>query len=259
MDYIQQITELGYCKIENVYTEEETAKTLALVKEWEKKAPRIDDQYIPRLNKGNKDIYCLQNKDKYFLDIIFKSDEVEEILIHFLNDKFYKQIPENQPNYILRHVGARSSVEALPFHIDSFIPYIGEHVIAMQVAIFLEDSTVENGCTLVRHKSHQWGTYASQFDLDYQEVTAKRGDVLIWDSRLHHGCLKNNTKGTRWTIVSTFTRWWVKQMFHITEGLSKDTLNQLTKKEKSILGYYSIPYNNEYEGIDMKNRYIFDE
>lgn len=211
---------------------------------------------VPYLNSTSPNIYNLQNKNISFIGTLFKLPYIEEILIHFLNDKWYKAIPQNQPNYILRHFGARSSNDALPLHIDSFIPYIGDEVIAMQVAIILEDSTILNGCTTVLPGTHESGRYA---DNNYSDkvipLECKAGDVLIWDSRLWHATTKNNTSGTRWAMIATFTRWFIKQMFDIPAALPEHIKKELTNKEKSILGFGSIPYKTEYEGIEIKKGY----
>lgn len=213
-------------------------------------------QDTPYLNTNQPNVYNLQNKHIDFIKLLSNNLKLEKILIHFLNDKWYKQIPQDQPNYILRSFGARSSNDALPLHIDSFIPYVGDEVLAMQVVIVLEDMTVENGCTVVVPGTHESGRYADKAFYDKAvPLTPKAGDIVIWDSRLWHGTTKNNTNGTRWAIIATFCRYWLKQQFNITESLPKDIKNQLSPKEKSILGFNSIPPIDEYEGIEMKKGY----
>jgi ectoine hydroxylase-related dioxygenase (phytanoyl-CoA dioxygenase family) len=83
----------------------------------------------------------------------------------------------------------------------------------------------------------------------------KAGDIAIWDSRIWHGTTDNKTESTRWTIIATFTRWWIKQHFDITKALPEEIKNQLSQKEKSILGFASVPYLSEYEGIEIKKGY----
>ncbi len=210
----------------------------------------------PYLNTNQPNVYNLQNKNISYIRTLLGLPHIQEILIHFLNDKWYKQIPQDQPNYILRSFGARSSNDALPLHIDSFIPYIGDEVIAMQVAIMLEDSNIKNGCTLVVPGTHDTGRYADNGYLEKAvPLEAKAGDVIIWDSRLWHGTTENTTKGTRWAMIATFCRYWLKQQFNITKSLPSDIKNNLSQKELSILGFNSIPPLNEYEGIEMKKGY----
>jgi len=257
-NHIEEIKEQGYTVLENQLTQEQIDFFLNdLKKIYEETKDKIC-QDVPYLNRTSPNIYNLQNKSNWrqYLDILLGNQQIEEILKYFLNDKFYKKIDQNQPNYILRHYGARSNTSALPLHIDSFIPYIGDEVIAMQVAIMLEDSTVETGCTTVIPGSHKLGKYADQKDIDKAiPLEAKKGSILLWDSRLIHGTTDNKSGGTRWAIISTFTRWFIKQMFDIPADLHYDTWKQLTKKERAILGFASRPWKNEYEGIEMKKGY----
>jgi ectoine hydroxylase-related dioxygenase (phytanoyl-CoA dioxygenase family) len=253
---IENLKTLGYTKISQAIDKWEVDYLLVLVQKYYEESKDKVSKDVPRLNNNQPNIYNLQNKDINFVDILLKNETLEEILKYFLNDKWYKQIPPDQPNYILRHLGARSSNEALPLHIDSFIPYKGGEVMAIQVAIMLEDSSIKNGCTLVVPGTHQSGAYADKNFLDKAiPLEAKAGDILIWDSRLWHGTTGNDSKGTRWAIISTFTRWFIKQMFNIPEALPEEIKKQLSPKEKSILGFSSISYNTEFEGIEMKKGY----
>lgn len=253
---IKQVETEGYCVLTNVYEKTTTDKLLILAKEWYEKTRNNISKDVPYLNTDQPGVYNLQNKDIFFLEALFSAPEVETLLIHFLNDKWYKQIPQNQPNYILRSYMARSSNKGLPLHIDSFIPYKGNQTIAMQYAIVLEDQTPENGCTTVVPGSHLSGEYANQEAAKNAiPVFSKAGDVVIWDSRLWHGTTDNISPKTRWSVIATFTRWWIKQHFNITDNLPQEIFEKLNDKQKAILGFCSVPYNDEYEGIDMKRGY----
>jgi len=46
-----------------------------------------------------------------------------------------------------------------------------------------------------------------------------------------------------------------KQMFKTTENLPQEIYERLTDSQKAVLGFCSIPDNNESEGIDMKRGY----
>lgn len=253
---VNEIKSNGYCVIEN-YLDKELVSSL-LQKCMEIYDDTKDDicKDTPFLNTNQPTIYNLQNKDVFFTKTLLEQDVLEDILISCLNDKWYKQIPPDQPNYILRSYGARSSNKGLPLHIDSFIPYIGDEIIAMQVAFVLEDMRIENGCTTIISGSHNSGKYAdNSIESNIQYIEAKAGDIVIWDSRLWHGTTSNITKGTRWAIIATFTRWWIKQHFNIPKALPQDIYDQLSPKQRAILGYASIPYDDEYQGIEIKKGY----
>lgn len=253
---IKQIEKDGYCRIPAVYGSGEIKRLLELVLLWHEKTRATLSTNVPYLNRDQPMVYNLQSKDSYFVKVLLGAPLVEEILIHFLNDVWYKQIPQAEPNYILRSYLARSSGAALPLHIDSFVPYVGPHVISMQIGIVLEDQTESNGCTVIVPGSHQSGRYVDQGALrDAVPIESKAGDVVIWDSRLWHGTTENKSGRTRWAVIGTFARWWLKQAFNITQNLPQEIYVDLTDKERTILGFCSIPYNNESQGIDMKRGY----
>ena len=129
MNYTQQIKEQGYCILPQVFDKNKIDEILIKIKDLYEKTKDEISQDIPYLNTNQPNIYNLQNKDITFIELLLGLTEIESILIECLNDKWYKQIPQDQPNYILRSFGARSSNTALPLHIDSFIPYKGDEKI----------------------------------------------------------------------------------------------------------------------------------
>lgn len=254
--FIQQIEKDGYCKIPQVYRPEQAQKTLFLAKEWYERTKDSLADSLPALAKNDHFVWNAQNKDYYFLKMLFGPEVIQKILMHFLNDKWYKQIPPAEPNYILRSLMIRSSNQRLPMHIDSLVPYGGSHVFVMQVSIILEDQTEENGCTVVVPGSHKSNGYVDQNAFEIATpIESRAGDVLVWDSRIWHGAKENKSTGTRWAMIGTFTRWWIKQMFNITQTLPQEIYEKLTDNQKAILGFCSIPYNSESDGVDMKKGY----
>ncbi|MGH9320208.1 MAG: phytanoyl-CoA dioxygenase family protein [Vicinamibacteria bacterium] len=251
---LEELRTNGFCRLPQVYESEHVRQTLDLVREWNEKQSLTEN--LPRLVRDTPQLWNLQSKDFSFLELLFEPRQVEELLIACLNDPWYPSIPQDAPNYILRAYQARSSSGALPLHIDSFVPYKGDHTIAMQVSIVLEDMSAVNGCTIAVPGSHQSGEFAFQDALpDAVPLEAEAGDVVIWDSRLWHGATENTSGRTRWAIIATFTRWWIKQAFKITENVPQDIYERLTPRQKAVLGYCTIPYNDESEGIDMRHGY----
>lgn len=253
-DAVRELREVGFCRLPQVFSEEQVARALELVREWEQRQSLTEN--LPRLVRDTPQLWNLQAKDPFFIDLLFGSPEFERILIECLNDPWYPAIPQDAPNYILRAYQARSSAGALPLHIDSFIPYKGDHTIAMQCSMVLEPMSVENGCTVAVPGSHQSGEFANQDAMaDAVPLEADAGDVVIWDSRLWHGATENTSGGTRWAIIATFTRWWIKQAFNITATLPDEIYERLTPKQRAVLGFCTIPFDDESEGIDMRGGY----
>lgn len=253
---IREIETRGYCQLPGLYSSEEAARILDLAKEWYEKSKDVLTDRLPSLAKNDPFVWNLQNKDYRFLEFIFRPKEVRQILMRFINDPWFKQIPQDEPNYILRGVLARTSNAVLPMHIDSLVPYLSSQVFVMQVSITLEEQNEENGCTRVVPGSHLTGHYADQEAFDIAiSVKSKPGDVTIWDSRIWHGTEENRGAGTRWSIIATYTRWWLKQMFGMTDSMPQSIYEKLTSSQKAMCGFCSIPFPNEAAGVDMKRGY----
>ena len=201
-------------------------------------------------------MYGLHNLDKIFIDLIY-SNEIESILKPFLNDKYYRFIPEEEPNYILNYFNARSSGNKLDLHIDSHIPYVGEHIFMMQVVFLLEKSFKDNGCTIVVPGSHNSGKYTDRSIEKVTYLEGEPGDMIIWDSRIWHGTTENITSNTRWAIVSTFSQWWVKQANDIPKGFKESIYKTLSDKQKQLMGFCSIPPEDPTERVNTKCGYDF--
>ena len=255
--YIDQLEENGYCIIKNaIDINAITTLRKKIVKLYESgEKPSIEK--IPRLNQLSRVVYNPEHKDIYFSRTIFAIKPLREILIYFLNDEWYKQIPQTNPNYILRAMIARSSSDAkLPMHLDSFIPSCGKRSFIMQASLLLNDQTIENGCTVVVPGSHRSDEYAPPETFDSATpILASKGDLVIWDSRLWHGALPNKAGVDRWSLISTFTRWWIKQNYQTPNAIPDNIYKELTNEERSILGFCSHPPKNEFERIDIKSGY----
>ena len=60
-------------------------------------------------------------------------------------------------------------------------------------------------------KSHLLGKYPDQNIVENSNnLLSNPGDLVIWDARIWHGTRRNNTNNTRWALVVTFMRFWIK-------------------------------------------------
>lgn len=253
---VDRLSRDGYCRLEGAYSESVVQEALAKVEEWYARSKETQLADVPFLNQDQPVVYNPQNKEFFFVEMLFESEFLQDLLIRFLNDKWYKQIPPDEPNYVLRSYVARSSNKKLPMHIDSFVPYQGPHPFTMQASFVLEDQNAENGCTIVVPGSHQSGEYTTQEAAnDAIPLESRAGDMVIWDSRLWHGTTENRSGGTRWALIATFCRWWVKQHFATTYTLPQEFYEKLTDSQKAVLGFCTIPPLDERERIDLKSGY----
>lgn len=253
---ISAIERDGYCYVSQMFSQEQVSTALERIRRWFDKTLASQSERMPFLNKNQPMVYNLQSKDLFLLRMVLGCELIEKVLMHFLNDKWFTSIPADAPNYILRSFLARSSNHQMPLHIDSFVPYEGPHVFIMQCSIVLEDQTEDNGCTVLIPGSHLSGKYCEQEAFSTAvSMKARAGDLVFWDSRIWHGARPNNSGGTRWAMIATFSRWWIKQAFDIPGNLPQELYSQLSDREKGVLGYCSVPYDHESNGIDMKRSY----
>jgi hypothetical protein len=83
----------------------------------------IRKEKLEDYTRGYGYYYDLQNEDIIFIKTIFNQPILRDILITLLNDPYYKNIPQDKPNYIFRGIRTRDAVKkGLPLHIDSFVP-----------------------------------------------------------------------------------------------------------------------------------------
>lgn len=251
---LERLDREGYAHIEAVVPQDAVRSLLAGIKGLAESRAPTDQAGTPYLNRGHGVVYNLQREDVAYARVITGDDKLMAVLRALLNDVWYRQIPQDKSNFLLRSMLGRSSGGGvLPLHIDSFIPSSGRTVFACQISVVLEDQNEANGCTLVVPGSHRSDTYASQEAMkDAVPLPSKAGDVVIWDSRLWHGALGNTSGASRWALIATFVRWWMKQNYDITGQLPQAIYEALTDEEKAIFGYCSRPPRDEYERTDMK-------
>lgn len=250
----KQLNVYGYAQVSQCLSPDTVRNVLELAEKHYSSTQGVEYRGVPLRDKNDKILYNLQNKDKYFVDLI-SGGFIADICKEKLNDPYYRFLPETEGNYILSYYNARSSGQPLDLHIDAYIPAPGDRTWAMQVMFVLEDMGKENGCTVVVPGSHQSGKYTDRGLAATVPITAHAGDVVIWDSRLWHGTLANTSGRSRWALIATFTSWWVKQTMDITRSLPDEIYKRLTNQQKAILGFCSIPPKNEEERINTKTGY----
>jgi len=252
--HLEALMKNGYTVIAGAMEVATATELLSAMRHLNEERSHATDADQPFLNRGHDVLYNLQREDVHFTRAFTGNPLVMGIIRGLLNDTWYKQIPSDQPNFILRSLIGRSSGKAtLPLHIDSFIPSSGQYCFACQVAVVLEDQTPETGCTLIVPGSHKSDAYADQAAMAQAiPLETRRGDIVIWDARIWHGALGNRTEASRWSLIATFVRWWLKQNFDVTGTLPQTIYEALSNDEKAILGYCSMPPRDEFDRLDIK-------
>jgi len=251
---INKIKSDGYYLLKNGIKQENVKKLLRITKSLHEDNKKIN--YKGRPDRDSKDlrVYNLPKKNKLYINLI--SDlNLEIILKKLLNDKYYRWLPDNLPNYILNSFNARSSGYELDLHIDSVVPFKGNYPISIIVLFVLEKMGSENGATVVVPHSHKSGTYTKRKTNKKKTISAKSGDILFLDTRTWHGTTENKTENSRWLLNAVFSLWSLKQQVDFQNSIPQKILKNCSKKQKQILGFCSIPPKSERDRINIKCGY----
>ena len=144
LKHIKNITKLGYTIVPEALSKQQVQKLSKLVNYYYNiDAKRKNPTFNLHKNK-DKTVYNLQYKNFEFIKI-FSKKIITDIAKFFLNDPFYQFLRPQNPNYILKYFNARSSINKLDLHIDTYMPFKGEKTYMMQFIFLLEDSNIENG------------------------------------------------------------------------------------------------------------------
>tara|TARA_B100000787_G_scaffold24442_1_gene16338 strand:- start:138 stop:944 length:807 start_codon:yes stop_codon:yes gene_type:complete len=263
MKAIKNIKVNGYHIFKSIFTKKEIHD---FYKALPKKKANLQANFFKTgtLHSSAKAILNLQSKNPIFLKLLTK-DIFNKINSYFLNDKFYKGLSKNLPNYTLSQFAARSSgKDKLVIHIDDKAPSSSDNVNYLQWAIPMIDVNEKNGCTSLVPKSHKSGLLKPKLrkNLKQKNVIMNVGDVAVWDGRIWHQSLPNKSNEDRWVIIITFCKWFFKPHYDIARNFPKKYYSKLNKKLKIILGFASIPKLNEKSGLvqrgDLKsaNKFI---
>jgi len=252
--HLKNLEVYGYTRMEGIISSSLVSLLKDKVGKHYSKVENIASYGLPERDSQDKIIYNLQNKELEFIKLLTDSS-IQKILTSKLNDIYYRMMDPKFPNYILSLFSARSSGLPLDLHIDSLIPSNGDFTWNMQVAYILDDMNEDNGCTVVVPGSHKSGKYTDRQLKNVTQIHAKSGDIVIWDSRLWHGALENKTGKSRWALIATFSRWWVKQGMDITRSLPNSIYQQLSDEQKLLMGFCSIPPAEESIRVVTKGGY----
>jgi len=253
IQHLKNLSVFGYTRVES-FLDRTLVERLKLLVEsyWDPARTYLYSNGEPAKDKNV--IYNLQNKDKSFIDLL-DGPFVTRVLMESLNDPYYYFLPPDVPNYVLSNYNARSSVERLDLHIDSYIPVVGKRALSVQVTYMLDDQTEDNGCTVVAPGSHLSGEFADREMSTVEPVISRAGDLVMWDTRLWHGTRANSVQQSRWALLARVTRWWMKPAVDIPRSLPDEIYRQLSPRQKALLGFCAIPPIDETLRINTKAGY----
>jgi len=127
--------------------------------------------------------------------------------------------------YCVHNLGSSTndSYEVSDYHVDYPIHDYDEkdypdHCISIEGILALDDFTAENGATYVvagSHKSRSWPRNVEQSGYNIERTFLKKGDLLLFDSRLWHSAGINDTGHCRSALVFNFAKMDIEPKDHI--------------------------------------------
>lgn len=260
--HIEQIKDNGFSVIKSYLTDPDPVVVLLNriwneLKSKENYSDLISPLGIQNIIKNDLIINCLSYFDDIFVRLATLGDHLQ-ILKFFLNDPFYKLIPENDCNFILAQLNARGGKVALPFHVDTRMVTPGYQTWSMQGFMATEKISQTQGGLIVRPKSHLLTNYPDS-KKNYEDAISlvlDSGDFVVFSSQLHHATNKNLMGHTPWTILFTYRCWWCKPQFQLNRLIDENRFKQLSPNQKLILGEYSQPNNDIFSSSSARHGYL---
>ena len=253
--YIKKIKKDGYAIIPNLISVSECEKfKYILNKDYEK----YKKKYFSNKNTGlankksEKVVFNLHNKNLIWFQL-FENKKILNILNIILKEGSYK----NSEPYYLNNISARSPLKGHKgqlMHLDSNLAGVNYNII-VNVMWLLDDFNEKNGSTFIVPKSHLKKKYANNNKIIKNKILikAKKGSVLIFNANLWHGGSKKQDNNSRWAVLLGYARWFIKPSFDYMKNTPKKIFNNLTNKQKSLLGFDLIAPKDEFTRLTRRS------
>lgn len=258
-DYINEIKVNGFTLVPSLISDEECNFFKSLLEADYKRYSHLYEGASTAPNgslankSGEKVVFNLHNKNISW----FKLFEHSEILC-LLDDILKEGSYENNEPYYLNNISARCPLKGFPeqqLHLDSNLPGIN-YCLAVNVIWMLDDFTLENGATRVVPGSHKRTSYAAEGKKQKDEirVVGKKGSALVFNANLWHGGAENKTDKSRWAVALGYVRWFIKPSFDYLKNTPNEIYDELTDKQKDLLGFRLIPPKDEFTRLRRKSK-----
>ncbi|AIQ95527.1 phytanoyl-CoA dioxygenase family protein [Prochlorococcus sp. MIT 0604] len=247
---IENIINDGFAVINNIFTK----KLIDLLFQELIKIPVEYSQIDPLTRLPIKTLhhFNMHNFGNHFRDLPI-NNFIDNINSNLLNDKFYK-LPNNiKSNHIIGQYTARSAQEALNIHTDDRNPISNsKEPTWIQWLIPLQETNIKNGCTILKPRTHNITDSKIIENTELLPIELKPGQAVCWDGRLLHGALENQNSSTRWALIMTFTRWYIRQEFNMLASMDEKMIRNLSDREKYLYGATVSERWSPKEGMSAK-------
>lgn len=257
-DIMQKLKEEGYAVLNDVLSVEECGHYIELLEE---NCQKYSSQYAGTKTKSshgldNKEneqiVFNLHNKDISFVKLI-DHPQVYPLIAELLREGSFN----GEEPFIQILSTARSPAKDAPsqqMHSDSRI--VGSPFTLFVTVLFaLDDFTEESGATRVVPGSHRYKNYPETGKIYPEEIilTAPRGSVVILNGSIWHAGGVKKTDQSRWAAIFSYARWFIKPRFDLTHNTPEEIYNQLTDRQKELLGFKFNPPLDEFTRISTRS------
>lgn len=258
IESINRVKKNGYVVLENVLSEQDCELYKSLLnRDYEKYAAKYANSGNTDHGLNKKDmekiVYNLHNKDIRYFDLCDHS-KVLPIIKNLLQEGSYQNSqPVNLLGFDARNPSRNTNAQQL--HLDSNLPGQGGYPLIVVALFMLDDFTVENGATRIVPGSHLRSDYAENNKTYEEEVSveASKGSVLIFNGALWHGGGKKQNDESRWSVIPSYGRWFIKPSFNFAENIPQHIFEQLTDERKALLGLNSCPPKDEFTRVTRRS------
>ena len=77
-------------------------------------------------------------------------------------------------------------------------------------------------------------------------ISASKGSAIIYNGSLWHGSSRKIINKTRWALIYTYGRWFLKTSFDFNKNMPREIYEQLSERQKELLGYKFNPPIDEF-------------
>ncbi|MEA3352858.1 MAG: phytanoyl-CoA dioxygenase family protein [Campylobacterota bacterium] len=233
-EMLKDLDTKGFIKVEGVYAKEqinEVKKEYASVKN-----KFSDIQYDAEVGKEctNSTHHTILMCPKMLK--LLDPNPIHKFLEYYFNGK-----------YILYTMGASSKMPHSEYvytqriHREFYTFTFGQRIM-LNTLIALDDATEEGAATWMLEGSHKLTQNPSDeyFYKNAMQVTAKKGDVLIFDANIWHAAGVNKTDKPVEIITPLFTKPFIKQALNYPRAFGLDFQYTISDELKQTLGYNAI-------------------
>lgn len=181
------------------------------------------------------------------LHVILNDSIFVDFLKHLQNIGFIQELQDNffKSKCILNSFSALDNLPNQPnfsavVHRDLRF-YSGDFPIMINCLVMVDDFTIDNGGTYLLAKSHLEKRKPSdeEFFANADQVTGKRGDILVFNANVWHSSAPNTTQEHRRAIPITISKSFMKQLLDYSRAIGYDKIDEFNYEFQQLLGYHS--------------------